>query len=580
MAMNLRIWRNNQFTAWQPNAWDIVALLLIFTLFALLAWGAMQMAAPYSIGHTKAISLSISALPGYALRTILRMAVALICSLLFTFVFGYIAARNKHAERILIPLVDILQSVPILGFQAISVIGFILLFPNSMLGPECAAIFAIFTSQAWNMFLGFYQSLKTVPYDLREAGVMYHLSAWQRFWRIEVPFAMPSLIWNMMMSLSAGWFFVVAAEAITVHGQQVLLPGIGSYIAVAILNTNTHAILYAVVAMLAIILLYDQILFRPLIAWSEKFKFEASDTVRRSKPLLSSLLKRTRLLYYVGEYIDILLNEIVNFRLFRQAKTVDHSTLKKSRSTTIFIYLWYIAISLVGLGTIAFLLKFISQSISGHELLHVLLLGSYTSIRVIILIILCSLFWVPIGVWIGLRPRVTHIVQPITQFLAAFPANLLFPAVVFFIVRYQLNVNIWTTPLMILGTQWYILFNVIAGASALPKDLVNVTKNFEVKGWLWWRKFIFPGIFPYFITGAITAAGGAWNASIIAEFVNAGHTKLIASGLGAYITQATNSGDFPRIALGISVMCLYVLIFNRLVWQPLYNLAEKRFQID
>jgi len=580
MAMKLRIWRNNQFTAWQPNVWDIVALLLIFSFFAVLAWGAMQMATPYSIGHQQAISLSISSLPRYALRTILRMAIALLCSLLFTFIFGYLAARNKHAERILIPLVDILQSVPILGFQSISVVGFILLFPNSMLGPECAAIFAIFTSQAWNMFLGFYQSLKTVPYDLREASAMYHLSAWQRFWRIDVPFAMPSLIWNMMMSLSAGWFFVVAAEAITVHGQEVLLPGIGSYIAVAIENMNTHAILYAVVAMLIIILLYDQILFRPLITWSEKFKAETSETVRRSKPFLSNLLKRTRLLFIIGEYIEIFLNEIVNFRFFRQSKSVDRSTLKKSRSTTIFIYLWYTTISIIGLATIAFLLKFISQSISQHELLHVLLLGLYTSIRIIILIIICSLVWVPIGVWIGLRPHVTHIVQPIAQFLAAFPANLLFPAVVFVIVKYQLNINIWTTPLMILGTQWYILFNVIAGASALPKDLVNVTKNFEVKGWLWWRRFILPGIFPYFITGAITAAGGAWNASIVAEFVNWGHTKLIASGLGAYITQVTNAGDFPRIALGISVMCLYVLIFNRLVWQPLYNMAEKRFQIE
>jgi len=578
--MKLRVWRNNQFTAFQPNIWDIIALILILSLLVLLAWSTLQVTAPYKIGESLPIHLSAKYLPYYAIRTVFRMAIGLLISLVFTFTVGTLAAKNKHLERFIIPTIDILQSMPILGFLSISVIPFITLFPNSLLGPECACIFAIFTSQAWNMTLGFYQSLKTLPYDLREASSMFQLSAWQRFWRIDVPFAMPSLIWNMMMSLSASWFFVVASEAITVNNQKILLPGIGSYIATAITHMDKTAIVYAIITMLIVILLYDQILFRPLIQWSEKFKSESAEGAYTPKSLFTALLHRTRLLHHFGNVIEIVADAIVNFALFTKATKPKPASTLKAKSTTFLVFLWYGLIALFSLIILWFLIRFISRTVTLHEALHVVLLGSYTSLKIIILIILCSFIWVPIGVWIGLRPRVAAIAQPIAQFLAAFPANLLFPIVVILIIKYQLNVNIWTTPLMILGTQWYILFNIIAGTTALPKDLIQVAQNFSVKNWLWWRRFILPGIFPYFITGAITAAGGAWNASIIAEFVNWGHTTLIAKGLGAYITQVTQTGDFPRIALGIGVMCLYVLLFNRLIWQPLYNLAEKRFQLD
>ncbi len=580
MPMKLRVWRNNQFTSWQPNIWDIVSLLLIFLLFILLALSAMQMSTPYHVGQSLSISLNPRYLPAYALRTVLRMLIAMSAAVVFTFIIGTWAGKNKHAERFIIPVVDILQSVPVLGFLSITVVAFIWLFPNSLLGPEFAAIFAIFTAQAWNMTLGFYQSIRTVPHELREASAMFRLSGWQQFWRVEVPFAMPSLIWNMMMSLSASWFFVTAAEAITVNHQSILLPGIGSYISMAIAQRNTQALIEAIITMLIVILLYDQLFFRPLIAWSDKFKLESSEDGYRSKSLLLFLLHRTRLLVKFEEFIGLLCNKIINFNAKKQgALSKNYDDIKKESSRFLIVF-WYSLLTVFCISIVIFLIRFIFHTISANEAIHVVILGSYTSLRIIILIILCSFIWVPIGVWVGLRPRAAMIVQPIAQFLAAFPVNLFFPVVSLLIIKYALNVNIWTTPLMILGTQWYILFNVIAGASALPKDLLHVAKNLSLKRWLWWKRFMIPGIFPYFITGAITAAGGAWNASIIAEFITWGNHTLIASGLGAYITEVTRAGDFPRIALGLSVMCVYVLLFNRIIWRPLYHLAEKRFQLD
>jgi NitT/TauT family transport system permease protein len=578
--MKLRIWKNNQVSMWQPNAWDFVAMLIIFALFAALAYSARQMASPYHLGETLSISLQPSHLPNYALRTVFRMFIALLASLVFTFAIGSLAAKNKHAERVIIPLIDILQSVPVLGFLSITVVGFIALFPHSLFGPELAAIFAIFVNQAWNMFLGFYQSLKTLPHDLREASDMFQLSAWQRFWRVEVPFATPSLIWNMMMSMSGSWFFITVSEAITVNNQHILLPGVGSYIAMAIIHTDKTALLYAILTMLVVILLYDQLLFRPLISWSERFKSQAIDEEARPKSLLIDLMQRTRLLFYFGQFFSMLINEFINLRIFRKTIRIEPKVRQIDGKNKSLVFAWY-GFVILACACIAFYLSiFIYRTISLHEILHVFLLGSYTSIRVVFLIILCSIIWVPLGVWIGMNAKVAKIAQPIAQFLAAFPANLFFPVVGILILKYSLNINIWTSPLMILGAQWYILFNVIAGTTALPKDLIQVAKNLGLKKWLWWKRFILPGIFPYFITGAITAAGGAWNASIVAEFINWGDNSLHAAGLGAYITEVTTTGDFPRVALGIGVMCLYVLVFNKLIWQPLYNMAEKKFQIN
>jgi NitT/TauT family transport system permease protein len=569
--------------AWRPNPWDFIIFFIIFAIFFALAKVGSDMNTPYEVGETLAITLDPRALPEYGIRTVIRMFIAMFFSLLFALGIGTLAAKYKRAERVIIPAIDILQSVPILGFLSITIVGFIWLFPGSLLGPEFAAIFAIFTSQAWNMMLSVYQSLKTVPDDLREASKMFHLSSWQNFWRVDIPFAMPSLLWNTMMSMSGGWFFLVAAEAISVSNQEIMLPGIGSYIAMAIEQANLLAVGYAIVAMLIIILLYDQLLFRPLIKWSDKFKAEQAAYDETSRSWVLSLLRRGRFFRIIGAGFGRAIDATINCRWFmKKPEFMPKQILPKQlqvpeKALNLF---WDLLIYAVAIGSLIMFTMFILRNLTVGEVLHVFYLGAITAIRIVALIIIASLIWVPIGVWVGMRPRVAQVIQPLAQFLAAFPANLLFPLVVLVIVKYSLNIEIWTTPLMILGTQWYILFNVIAGASSLPKDLYHAAQNFGLKNWLWWKRLALPAIFPYYITGALTAAGGAWNASIVAEIVFWGDITLVATGLGAYIHEVTETGDFPRIALGIGVMCIYVIAFNRLVWQRMYNYAEARYRVN
>ena len=564
-----------------PNVWDVAALVMVFVLLILLAIAARQMSGRFDLGTPIAISLDPSALPGYALRSVMRMFAAMAVSLVFTFVFGTWAAKSRHAERIIIPLVDILQSVPVLGFLTISVPAFIWLFPNSMLGPECAAIFAIFTSQAWNMLLGLYQSLRSVPAELIETSRIFHLNLWQRYWRVEVPIAIPSLLWNMMLSMSAGWFFVVASEAISVANQQIMLPGIGSYIAIAILQKNTLAITYAIVAMLAVIILYDQLLFRPLISWSGKFKPEQEGDDEEPESWVIDVFRHAKCFHFIGNFFAIWRDALINLRLF-SSRHRKHVTEVASAPYVYIALVWLVntAIYLSILVAIVLFLRFILHYAGVGEIAHVFVLGLLTALKIMILIVLCSLLWVPVGVWIGLRPKAAAIVQPVAQFFAAFPANLLYPVVVLCIIHFSLNIDIWTAPLMILGTQWYILFNVIAGTTMMPKELLMAGKVFKVRGWAKWRAIILPAIFPYYITGAMAAAGGAWNASIVAEVVVWGSHTLKAAGLGAYISEMTTAGKAAHEALGIVVMCLLVVIINRLVWQPLYRLAEERFHVE
>lgn len=560
------------------SPWDLLILLILISVLFALGWSSRQMATPYELGKPIQISLDAHLLPGYALRTVLRMFIALTVSLIVTFIFGTWAAKSRRAEEVIVPAVDVLQSVPVLSFLSITVVGFIRLFPNSQLGPECASIFAIFTAQVWNMILGFYQSLKTLPHDLIEASRMFQLSPWQRFWKVEVPCSMSSLLWNMMMSMSASWFFVVLSEAISVANQNIRLPGIGSYIAVAISQADKEAVIYAIIAMLLVIFFYDQVLFRPLLAWSEKFKNDSVPDEIKATSWFINLLRRSRMMGKLGDKIHLLAGLIVNAKIFSPKPQPSHR--KKERiSQTSLDKVWYFILFGSLCVSIYALSEYILKSLSYHEVWHVFLLGLATSLRVLALIVVSSIIWIPIGVYIGRHPNLTRLAQPIIQFCAAFPANLIYPVVVIGIMTYHLNVEIWVTPLMMLGTQWYILFNVIAGASRIPRDLYLAANNFEVKGWLWWKRLALPGIFPYYVTGAITAAGGAWNASIVAEWVSWGHTTLKATGLGEYIQSATQRGDFPQIALGTTMMCLFVLAFNHVLWRPLYRLAEKRYNI-
>ena len=434
------------------NRRDWLLLLLIVAILFFFGWTSQQMAQPYALGEPLAISLDPINLPGYALRTILRLFIALIFSLLFSMIFGTLAAKNRRAEQIIIPAIDILQSVPVLSFLAITVLGFIRLFPGSLLGPECASIFAVFVSQVWNICFSFYQSLKTVPNDLKEMTAVYQLSPWQYFWKLDLPCAMSGLIWNMMISMSASWFFVVLSEAIVVAHQDIRLPGIGSYIAEAIEQHNVNCLLYAILTMLVVIFLYDQILFRPLIAWSERFKISQSASEQEYQSWLIDLLSFSPMMKRFERLVAEFKDRFINGR--------------------------------------------------------------------------------------------------------------------------------WTRFMDLKIRTWYILFNVIAGASLIPTELCLAADNFGLKAWHWWRRLALPAIFPFYITGAITAAGGAWNASIVAEAVSWGDTHLTATGLGAYIQANAVVGNFPKIALGTAVMCLYVLIFNHLIWRPLYRLAQDRYHFN
>ena len=562
-----------------PYFWDIVAFSLVMGLITLLAWGSHQMAVPYTPGEQIPLSLDPVHLPLYALRTVLRMVAALILSFAFTFIYATVAAKSRRAESILVPLLDILQSVPILGFLSITVTGFIALFPGNLLGVEMAAIFAIFTSQAWNMAFSFYQSLKTVPKELKEASALFGLSSWQKFWKLEAPFATPNLIWNTMMSVSGGWFVVVASEAITVGKTAVTLPGIGSYVAQAIQSKNLSAIGFALLTMLIVILIYDQLLFRPLVAWAEKFKFELTESQDAAESWVLTLFQRAHVLRNfvkgIGNKWTTLIERLPKLpRPTQNFKEISPLVIKIQG------YTWY-GILICGMSVGAWMLmSFVMNGVDHTEIVHVFMLGLITLTRVMVLLLLASLVWVPLGVIIGLNPRLATKVQPLAQFLAAFPANLFFPVAVFFLVRYRLSPEIWTAPLMILGTQWYILFNVIAGAAAIPTDLREAAKNLGLSGWRLWKHLLLPGIIPSLITGLITASGGTWNASIVAEVVSWGSTTIIATGLGSYIAQWTEKGDYPHIVLGIAVMSLYVVFFNRFFWRRLYNMSQTRFRLD
>lgn len=561
------------------NRWDIFLLLLILSILFFLGWAGNQMAKPYQIGVPLPISLDPLKLPGYALYTVLRMFIALFLSILFTLIIGSFAAYNRRAGQIIIPALDILQSVPILSFLSITIAGFIHLFPGSRLGPECACIFAIFTAQVWNITFSFYQSLKTIPADLREAAHMLHLSPWQRFWKIDVPFSLSGLIWNMMMSMSASWFFVVLSEAINVAHQDIRLPGVGSYISLAIQTHNLSSLGWAMLTMMVVIVLYDQILFRPLIAWSEKFKMDHTPDEEIYQSWLIDWMRNSQLLKRLNPPFAYLKEQFLHGQWINRPLSVDfHIPFKRFHRS--FNWVWSVLIVLGSVWMGWQLLHYILSTLSIHTIFHVFLLGTITAARVLILIVISSLIWIPVGVWIGLRPQWAQRIQPVIQFVAAFPANLFYPLFVIAIVYFHLNVQIWITPLMILGTQWYILFNVIAGASMIPRDLYLAANNIGLKGWRWWKRLALPAIFPFYITGAITAAGGAWNASIVAECVSWGQSTLQATGLGAYIQMNTIAGNFHQIALGTSMMCLFVVVLNHLLWHPLYRLAQTRYTLQ
>jgi NitT/TauT family transport system permease protein len=556
--------------------WDLIAIVVVIGLLTFFAEASRGLLEPLAKLSAEPLSLDPVNLPFYAARTTLRMFAALALSLLFTFTYATWAAKSARAEKLLVPVLDILQSVPILGFISITVVFFMSLVPGRVLGAEFAAIFAIFTSQAWNMAFSFYQSLRTVPHELEEAAASFRLTPWMRFWRLEVPFAMPALLWNMMMSMSGSWFFVVASESISVGHTNIALPGVGSYIALAIEQGSLRAIGWAIATMFIVILLYDQLIFRPLVVWGDRFRLDQEQGGHVPESWALTMLQRSRLM----SALRALFNTIIRWtsrKAPRPELLLVATAPRGGRSADL---LWFMLLLLL----LAFAMWRIARVLIGettwHEAAQVSGLAALTMLRVLVLIGLASVVWVPIGIWVGLRPRATQIMQPVAQFLAAFPANLLFPLAVFGIVTWKMNPDVWLSPLMILGTQWYILFNVIAGAAAMPTELRYAAANFRVSGLLWWRKVALPGVLPYYVTGAITASGGSWNAAIVAELASWRNVQVKAHGLGAYIAEATTAGDFHRIILGIATMSLFVVAINRMFWRPLYYFAERKYRLS
>ncbi|EGD58310.1 binding-protein-dependent transport systems inner membrane component [Novosphingobium nitrogenifigens DSM 19370] len=560
----------------RPSREDAIAFVILGGLAAIFFRTAEATVAPLSTLQLEPLTLDPSYLPYYALRTVLRMFVALFASTVFTLVVATLAARSRHLGQLIVPALDILQSVPILGFLTFTVTFFMGLFPGSVLGVECASIFAILTSQAWNMAFSFYQSLRAIPSDLEEATVIYRLSPIRRFLKLDLPFATPALVWNAMMSMSGGWFFVVASEAITVGKTTVTLPGIGSWLALAIGRRDFLAVGEAVAAMALVIVAYDQLFFRPIVAWADRFRFEMTASAERPRSWVFDLLRRTRLLPVVLAPLGAIGRLLLAF----EPRVGRRKAIGPARSYPLLEKVWQALVIVAATAALVLLSRYIMRSLMWGDVLTAVLLAGLTMIRVMVLIALASLVWVPVGVWIGLRPVWAERLQPLAQFLAAFPANVLFPFAVMAIVRFDLAPDVWLSPLMILGTQWYILFNVIAGASAIPTDLREAAWMFRVRGWQWWRQVALPGIFPYYVTGALTASGGSWNASIVAEAVDWGNRHLVARGLGSFIAEATTAGDYPRVALGIGVMSLFVLGFNRLLWRPLYAYADRRLRLS
>ncbi|MCO7262309.1 ABC transporter permease [Dickeya zeae] len=556
---------------------DILFFTLLALVVALVVYGMEQMSLPLSILDASPVRLDIALLPEYALRTTLRMFVALAVSLLFTLVIATLAAKSRKAEMVIIPALDILQSVPVLGFLTFTVTFFMGLFPGRQMGVECAAIFAIFTSQAWNMAFSFFQSLRTLPGDLSEVSQQFGFSPWRRFIRLELPFAIPGLVWNMMMSMSGGWFFVVASEAITVGNTTVSLPGIGSWLALAIAQENLTAIAWAVVAMTVVIVLYDQLLFRPVVAWADKFRFEQTASQKRPRSWVYDLVRRTHISTAIINVLSWPFYTLAALRWPSVPRFLRHTPSPRYNKIT--DRLWLALVIIGVLAGVVQLVQYIGASLGMADVIAVFGMGLATLARVVVLIALASVIWVPIGVWIGLQPSVAERLQPLAQFLAAFPANVLFPFAVILIAGFNLNPDIWLSPLMVLGTQWYILFNVIAGTSALPTDLLEAARIYGIRRWQWWRQVALPGIFPYYVTGALTASGGSWNASIVSESISWGKQHLEATGLGAYIANATTAADFHQVALGIAVMSVFVIAFNRLLWRPLYQFAERRLRL-
>ncbi len=564
---------------------DIVIICVVFiVLYAVLKLG-MGMNAPFVQGESLEISLDPLMLPYYAGRSLLRMFIAFGFSIIFTLVYGYIAAKVKSAGAIMVPILDILQSIPVLGFLSATIVAFLAAFPNSLMGAECASILAIFTGQAWNMTFSFYHSLITMPKDLEEAAQVLHFNRWRKFISLELPISAIGLIWNGMMSFGGGWFFLAASEAISVLGEDIHLPGIGSYMATAVDAGDVQAMMYAIAVMLIMIFLVDQFFWRPLVVWGQRFKLELSESDIQPTSFIYDVLYKSFVMYWLYQKVFSPIGSFFNRIIINIADKIEKVPMITSRKTAGISFQWIVKIVVV----LFIIYKMYAPAVEAGTMLYnvgfntiwnAFLLGLCTACRVFAALFLGALWAIPVGVKIGLNPKLSEKMQPIVQMAASFPANMIFPFVTILFMAYNVNFEYGSVLLMMLGTQWYILFNVIAGAMSIPNDLLEAANVFGLSGWRKWKSLIIPCIFPHLVTGFITASGGAWNASIVSELVSWKDITLTASGLGAYISNATSEGNWNDILVGITIMCILVVFINRSVWHKLYDLSQTKYHLD
>ena len=524
------------------------------------------------------IHLNPGALPKYALFSLARITIAYAISLVVTLIYAYVAAHNARAERFLIPLLDTLQSIPVLSFLPPVMVSMVALFPSQQLGVELGSILLIFTGQVWNMTFSVYSSMKNIPREMLEAAQTYRLSWWQRFVQLELPYSAIGLIWNSIMSVAGGWFFLMACEMFVLGNRDLRLPGLGSYLQTAATAGNTRAIVWGLAVMIAVIVLMDQIVWRPLIAWSEKFKFEQVEAAQTPRSPILDLLRRSRVLSRVGRMAVAPAYEALTLYFARKniASNQNHSPSAARKWMARLLAVAALLGVLFATGKMGVMLAALSRP----ELREILVGAGATFLRVELTLVLAGLWTIPVGVFIGLRPRLAAIAQPIAQIAASVPATAVFPIVLLFLILRGGGLGIGSIILLLLGTQWYILFNVIAGATAIPTDLKEVCDVYSLGRIERWRRLILPGIFPYLITGFVTASGGAWNASIVAEYFRFQNRTFSTTGLGAVISHATDSGNFRVLLAATVVMAVIVVTINRLLWRPLYALAATRFKLE
>jgi NitT/TauT family transport system permease protein len=527
---------------------------------------------------TVEISRSLWALPAYAGYSLLRITIAYALSLGFTLVYGYVAAYNPRAERFMIPLLDVLQSIPVLSFLPGVMLAMVALFPGRQLGVELGAILLIFTGQVWNMAFSFYASLKSIPKDMREAATVYRFSWWQRFTQMELPFSAIGLVWNSMMSVAGGWFALMVCEMFVLGPRDFRLPGLGSYLQTAASAGDTTSILWGVATMVAVIVLLDQFIWRPVIAWAEKFKVEQVESTSTSRSWVLNLVQHSSGLAKIRQKTLRPLGERLLLHFARKHTEEDPEESEAPWREWMLRALAVVALGGIGYGVVRAVM--ILTGLQRAELHEAALGLGATFLRVNLALLLGALWTIPAGVAIGLNPRLARIAQPLAQIAASVPATALLPVILLVLIRLGGGLGLASMVVLLLGTQWYVLFNVIAGAIAIPTDLKECCSVFRMRGIERWKKLILPGIFPYLVTGLVTASGGAWNASIVAEYFHFKGHIYTTTGLGATISQATDSGDFHLLLAATMMMAATVVTINRLVWRRLYGLAETRFRLE